>query len=81
MFVAASDHDIPPGWIALPAIVGTASLVGFSVDALNSDSDARSPVGQASRSVPSFALRAPQLALLPSGSGGMRGAISIGGTF
>jgi len=80
LFVGAAGDDVPVGLIAATGILGAGSLVAFSVEAFNTDADARSPVGQASNN-PGFTLQAPALAVLPARGGGVDGLLTFGGSF
>jgi hypothetical protein len=76
---ALGDEEIGPGWIVSVGTVGVLTMVGFTVDAYASASQAESPVGQLG-TVPSYGLT-PSLALGPEPEGGMTGSLGVAGWF
>lgn len=74
------SDGVDPGWIAGAGVIGTLTLVGFSIDAFVSAIQAESPVGQLGtvRHQPSLM---PQIAVSREVNGGAAATFGLNGTF
>jgi len=81
LLVDGMESDgVDPGWIVGAGVIGTLTLVGFSIDAFVSAIQAESPVGQLGtvQRTPSLM---PQIALSREINGGTAATFGLNGTF
>ncbi|MBN1652663.1 MAG: hypothetical protein JXA30_02690 [Deltaproteobacteria bacterium] len=81
LLVDGMENDgVKPGWIAGAGVIGTLSLVGFSIDAFVSAIQAESPVGQLGKVRQQPSLK-PRISLSPEINGGMAASLGLTGSF
>jgi len=81
LLIDGMENDgVDPGWIAGAGVIGTLTLVGFSIDAFVSAIQAESPVGQLG-TAPKKPSLMPQIAVSREVNGGASATFGLNGTF
>lgn len=80
LLIDGMDDGVDPGWIAGAGVIGTLTLVGFSIDAFVSAMQAESPIGQL-ETVQQKPSLMPQIAVSREVNGGTAATFGLNGSF